>query len=236
MDNLTQEEARPLLFPSSVVLQVASAAKCEAPLFPEEEQYICNANAKRRREFTAGRACARNALLQLGAPGLPLHVGAHREPLWPPGIVGSIAHTERLCAVAVSDLPDLVGLGLDLEIDDPLPEETLDLVCRRDECAQLASESCEGLLRAATVLFSAKEAFYKCVFPIIRIPLEFRDVRVRLDADGVSFEAEIVGRCVPPAAQGPFVGRLARTHGHVWTGVAWHRTRLAIGPTRRNPS
>ena len=48
---------------------------------------------KRKAEFLAGRYCARAALAQLdGSLAVNIGIGANREPLWPPGFVGSITH------------------------------------------------------------------------------------------------------------------------------------------------
>ncbi|MCA6104071.1 hypothetical protein J6525_37525 [Bradyrhizobium sp. WSM 4400] len=41
----------------------------------------------RRHEFAVGRACAREALSELGVPPCPIPSGLHREPLWPPAVV-----------------------------------------------------------------------------------------------------------------------------------------------------
>ena len=69
-------------------------------LFPEEVVHLDKAIASRRREFAAGRACAREALAKLGLPPVPILRGEKREPLWPQGIVGSLQGIKRRSAVA----------------------------------------------------------------------------------------------------------------------------------------
>jgi 4'-phosphopantetheinyl transferase EntD len=62
----------------------------DAVLFPEKEAVISRAVGKRRREFRTVRHCARRALTELGLPPAAVLPGERREPVWPPGVVGSL--------------------------------------------------------------------------------------------------------------------------------------------------
>src|SRR5258708_36276243 len=96
--------------------------------FPEEMAMVANAVDKRRREFATGRACAREALRELGiAPG-PILAGERGMPRWPPGVVGSITHCAGYRAAAVAGSGDLMAIGIDAEPDAPLPDGVLDVV------------------------------------------------------------------------------------------------------------
>jgi 4'-phosphopantetheinyl transferase EntD len=53
----------------------------DVSLFPEESATIRNATKKRRRDFRAGRACARLALAALGVQGAAIPSGPRLEPL-----------------------------------------------------------------------------------------------------------------------------------------------------------
>ncbi|MBW2215557.1 MAG: hypothetical protein JRF48_14335 [Deltaproteobacteria bacterium] len=54
-------------------------------------------------QFTAGRVCSRIALGRLGvAATTPVLRGEDRAPIWPPGFVGTITHTDTWCAAAVA--------------------------------------------------------------------------------------------------------------------------------------
>jgi hypothetical protein len=64
----------------------------DAVLFPEKEAVISRAVDKRRREFQTVRHCARRALRELGVPPAAVLPGERREPVWPPGVVGSLTH------------------------------------------------------------------------------------------------------------------------------------------------
>src|SRR3712207_1286527 len=85
------------LFGPGVLVEVVSPLPRDAHLLPEEEGSVRTAGVKRRREFAAGRQCARRALAHLGFAGVPLPASADRAPCWPVGVCGSISHTELFC-------------------------------------------------------------------------------------------------------------------------------------------
>ena len=91
------------LLPDTVVTVEARDGDWTAPLLPEEEPLVARAVDKRRREFAAGRACARRALEQLGLPASPILAGPRREPLWPPGVVGALTHCRGIAAIISDD-------------------------------------------------------------------------------------------------------------------------------------
>jgi 4'-phosphopantetheinyl transferase EntD len=122
---------------------VAEAFGDEPPgtLLAGEEAIVARAVAKRRQEFATGRRCAREALAKLGVPGslgTPILSGPNREPVWPPGIVGSITHCEGYRAAAVAREQDLVSVGIDAEPHGPLPDGVLGMIALPQETARLA--------------------------------------------------------------------------------------------------
>ena len=156
----------------------------ETPLWPEEENWVCNAVASRRQEFAAGRAAARTALARLGAPQAAIPVNPDRTPAWPHGFVGSITHCHGFCGAVVARERDVQGLGFDAEPAEPLPEGVGRIIYDEDEAAHFSALPAMNGLDWPKLAFSAKEAFYKCFFPLARMPLNFRDVQVRFTADG----------------------------------------------------
>lgn len=150
-------------------------------LLPAEAALAVRFGARRRREFAAGRACARRLLAELGMPAVPLERDAHRAPCWPAGIVGSISHGAGLCVVAVAPRRAIVGLGVDVESDGPLRDGVRRRVCTESERRRLAAlpESEQG--RSAKLLFSIKESIYKCVHPLVQVPIGFQQADVRID-------------------------------------------------------
>jgi 4'-phosphopantetheinyl transferase EntD len=212
------------LFPDGVVTAVASGAPCEAPLRPDEAALVARAAPRRRREFAAGRACAREALARLGIEDAALPADSDRVPVWPPGVTGSISHCADACAVVVARLGVIRGLGLDVEQSGRVDEKLLAHIATPAEAKQirrLVADDPSGRTDWRTLLFSAKESTYKCYFPLARTVLGFHDVEIVFHAGEHSFRARLV-RGEVPGADGAreFAGRLATDGVHVYTGVA----------------
>ncbi|MGB6310520.1 MAG: 4'-phosphopantetheinyl transferase superfamily protein [Steroidobacteraceae bacterium] len=154
-------------------------------LLPAEAAHMGRAVAKRRQEFAAGRLCARRALAEFGMPDYPIRVGEDRQPIWPDAVAGSITHTARFCAAAVAERRRTAALGLDSEVVGDVKAEIWPHICLPDEIAWMRSLPAPDRAAAATLIFSAKEAFYKCQYPLVHERLNFHDVRVEAaDWDG----------------------------------------------------
>jgi 4'-phosphopantetheinyl transferase EntD len=166
------------LFPAGVVATEMRVPGDVALLLPEEAACLGRAVAKRRQEFAAGRQCARRALRELGVVDFPLRVGADREPLWPRGFVGSITHTAGICAAVVASRERFRGLGVDAEIVGVVGAELWPSICVAAETAWLASLPHPERAPAVTLIFAAKEAFYKAQFPLARERLHFHDIGI----------------------------------------------------------
>ncbi len=150
------------------------------PLWATELAATVGMSGKRQRAFTAGRACARQALAKLGHGPVALAIGPGRAPVWPAGIIGSISHTDEIAIAAVARRAEIRSLGIDVESAEPLEAELLDLVCRNDE--QAALTACAPQPRAAAkLIFSAKESVYKCLWPVTGLFLEFHAIGIRID-------------------------------------------------------
>jgi 4'-phosphopantetheinyl transferase EntD len=128
-----------------------------------------------RRASGAARIVARTLLAQLGYANAAIPKGASGEPIWPAGISGSLAHDDRIAVAAVGRQRDVRAVGIDIEPAAPLPPEMLKLVATPRELRSIASDPLQGKL-----LFAAKEAVYKAVYPLDRVFLEFRDIEVDL--------------------------------------------------------
>jgi len=204
------------LFPDGAVIEWGDPRDAAKPLFPEEEALVKRAVPKRRRELEKGRECARVALARLGVEAAPLLAGAKREPLWPPGIVGSITHTAHLCIVAVARADRYAGLGIDAEPAEPLEPEIVGRILRSDET--IAPPPSIDAALVPRLVFCAKEAAYKCQFPLTRTLLGFEDVRVRL-GEGV-FEAELMRSAPPLSAGHALSGRWLLEREHL-VAAAW---------------
>jgi len=183
--------------PETVAVASTRADLVEVESFPEEARSLARAVEKRRREFLTGRACARQALAQLGLGPVAIPSGERGEPLWPSGVVGSITHCRGYRACAVASAGQVRSIGIDAEVDEPLPKGVLEAVAFGSERTVVAEPAAGVCLDR--LLFSAKEAIYKAWFPLARRWLGFEDVVLTIDVGGGTFRA---GLLVP----GPVVG------------------------------
>jgi 4'-phosphopantetheinyl transferase EntD len=150
----------------------------DVSLFPEESAIIRNAAEKRRRDFRAGRACARLALAALGVHGTAIPSGPRREPLWPPGIVGSITHCPGYVAAAVTLREHLLALGIDAEERGAAGSDLEPFICTPAELDRYRDLEYPHW---RTLVFSAKESLFKALYPLRHFELEFADVEVALE-------------------------------------------------------
>ncbi len=208
------------LFSDAVVTWEALAADWTGVLLAAEAEQIRDAGAKRRREFTAGRVCARAALARLGIEDFPLLSDPDRVPRWPPGIVGSLSHTGSWCGVAVARAEVALGLGLDVERGGPLGARLATRVCTPRELERFAR--LPGLAGAdwPKLAFSAKEAVFKSYYPLARHRLGFQAVELEIDPQARTFQAALT-RADAPSVAGHrcFQGRFAVVDGYVCAGV-----------------
>jgi 4'-phosphopantetheinyl transferase EntD len=149
-------------------------------LLPEEAAHLGRAVAKRRQEFAAGRLCARRAVAEFGMPDFPVRVAEDRQPIWPDSLVGSITHTAGFCAAVVAERRHIQAVGLDSEVVGDVKVEIWSHICLPGEMAWLRSLPASEQAAAVTLIFSAKEAFYKCQYPLVRERLGFHDVRIEV--------------------------------------------------------
>jgi 4'-phosphopantetheinyl transferase EntD len=140
-------------------------------LWPEERAAVARAIEVRVREFATGRRLARSLLAELGVSPTAIGVGPLRQPQWPEGIQGSIAHDRGLCAVVLTRGGPL---GIDLEAAEPLGADVYSQVLTDEERAL----GPQGSL-ASTALFCAKECYQKARTAQVGRWLEFWEVRAR---------------------------------------------------------
>lgn len=202
---------------------VATRVDLHGALYPEEESVVRQAVEKRRREFTTVRACAREALAQLGQPHQAIPSGARGEPLWPAGFVGSITHCEGYRACAVARAGDLLTVGVDAEPNEPLPDGLLEDIALPDErewLRYLARRTPET--HWDRLLFSIKESVYKAWFPLAEKWLGFEDAVVAIDSQRRRFSAHLLvpGPDLDGRELSSFHGSWLATDGFVMAAIA----------------
>lgn len=148
-------------------------------LTPEEMSFVSAAVPTRVQEFAAGRQCARRALKEFGIADFPLRMAVTRAPIWPEALTGSITHTAGLCAVVVASRQSVGALGLDSEVAGRVGAALWPRICGTAESAWVEALAPEMQPSAVSMIFSAKEAVYKCRFVQSGERLGFHDITVR---------------------------------------------------------
>jgi 4'-phosphopantetheinyl transferase EntD len=164
--------------PPGVRVHFAASAPESFILTADEQQGCGRFSAKRLSDFTAGRYCASEALRILGQDRVSVPIGESRQPVWPATIVGSIAHTSGMAAAIVANERLYAGLGLDLERLQSM-DNIAAQICTERELALPRSSAKEA--NHLSVIFSAKEAVYKCIWPLTRTFFSFHDIELAID-------------------------------------------------------
>lgn len=165
--------------------------RLELSLFPIEQSGLGRAVEQRTNEFKLGRFCARTALTQLGYDWMPIPIGPSREPIWPDGVTGSITHCNGYVAAAVAHTCIVSALGIDAELNLPLPEEVVASILNPEEIDAIDGLPSVGI-HWDRLIFSAKESVFKAWFPRQRSWLEFHECAIRVTPSSRSFEAHLL--------------------------------------------
>jgi 4'-phosphopantetheinyl transferase EntD len=149
----------------------------EEALLPDEEAQFRSSAPKVRRRSGAARSVARSLLKSLGLPETAILRSASGAPIWPHGIVGSLAHDEDIAIAAVAASHQFSALGIDVEPATRLPPEIIEMVTTPRERERYATEVIESRL-----LFAVKESIYKALNPLDGRFLDFQDIEVDIPA------------------------------------------------------
>lgn len=174
--------------------------------------HIRNSVAKRQAEFIAGRLCAQSILAAYGQANHPVAIGSHREPLWPPGFIGSITHNGQYAAAVACPRRQLLGVGIDIEtvIQHDARQAMMALVVSARETALL--RALEGELDfdcLLTLVFSAKESFFKAAFAQVQAYFDFD----ALELTGLDPEQRLIHfRCTGALAESLPAGHPCQAH------------------------
>jgi 4'-phosphopantetheinyl transferase EntD len=212
------------LFPEGAVVAATREPGDAAKLFPEEAAHVQRAVPKRVQEFAAGRLCARRAMAAFGWGDFPIIAAKDRQPIWPASLVGSITHTTGLAAAVVAEKSLIAGVGIDCEVVGHVGTDIWPTICVPAETAWVQSLPQHMQSSAVAFLFSAKEAFYKCQYPLTGEWLDFHDVCVTPQEWGAPCSAFRVGAtrrlAIAPYLSPSLLGNYLFDDGFVTAGVA----------------
>ena len=157
-------------------------------------QSLENVAQTRKHNFVAGRYCAIQAAKKLGL-SLPAFGNAEtREPLWPKGFTGSISHSKSLAISCVSDSSQYQSMGIDAEeiIRSTMAEKISGTVATQEELDYLNSFKLDF---GFTLLFSAKEALFKALFPLGRKYIDFKEaILIDIDQQKKTFQLRLASK------------------------------------------
>jgi len=225
-DTLTVRRSLALetLYPAGVVAAETRERGDVTKLFPLEAESILRAVPKRAQEFAAGRSCARHALAEFGVPAMPIAMAADRQPVWPERFVGSITHTEGFCAAVAAERVRFAALGIDTEVVGHVTADLWPSICTATDRAWLDALPRPQRDPAVTLIFAAKEAFYKSQYPLTGEWLDFHDLSVSpVDWNLQRGEFTVTAMraiTMQSAARSGFLGRYLFHERYVTTGVA----------------
>jgi len=136
---------------------------------------------RRQAEYLHGRRAARHALQVLGVPVQDVPTGAHRQPIWPDGVAGSITHSRNYAAAGAVRLGPLQTIGIDVEgVADGSSLQALLKTAIDDAELKLLRQIAPalGLAALVTLVFSAKESFFKAAYAEVGRYFDFTAVKV----------------------------------------------------------
>ena len=204
----------------------------DEPLRPEERAGVEQMAPVRLREYVAGRTGVRRAILQLTGAIAPVPRNADRSPRWPAGLCGSLSHTRSYAIGVVADTECFDAVGVDIEEDFRVGQDLWPQLFTPAELDFLRPMSLSHGEQTASLLFSAKEAYYKC------LPLFFQKQDEAFAFDRiqtcVDFSAARVSCAALPSGNLPKLhGRFASFDRH-WITV-FHRPAPASAMRRSDP-
>ena len=129
----------------------------------------------RRAQFFAGRLAAKQALRAseelVEDSGKQILIGRYREPLWPSNIIGSLSHSNQYSIATVKPkASNKSGIGLDIQsLIDTDTQNAISSSILTQQDSVLLNKAIEDLPKSLlfTIIFSAKESFFKAVFNIV---------------------------------------------------------------------
>ncbi len=149
----------------------------ETHLLPEEARSLPARQPAMRCASGAARWIAHGLLAEFCVNDTAVLRAPSGAPVWPEGITGSLAHDNEMAVAAIAPVGRIASLGIDVEPALALPDDILALVATRADRTDAADRHLAG-----RILFSAKEAVYKAVYPLDREILGYEDIAVDLDA------------------------------------------------------
>lgn len=132
----------------------------------------------RKCHFFTGQYISKIALNDLKSDSLTVQRHEDGYPLWPNRFSGSISHTKGLACCAISNTIKFVGVDVQIKIADSALLLIENRALSSDEQHHIASTNVFDQSTAVTLIFSAKEAIFKAIYPNVRIMFSFDTLKL----------------------------------------------------------
>lgn len=177
------------MFPDfdNLMIKVDLIHNIRGELYPDELSITEGMISKRKEEFKAGRLLAKKILENFNVNCFPILQNNDRTPIWPEGIVGSISHDHKRCIVAVCANSDYKSVGVDVETNKRIKSQLWNRICTDHELTEINKMMPSLRQQFAAIIFSAKESFYKCQYPLTKQFVNFHDVEIHIDKNKNQF-------------------------------------------------
>lgn len=140
------------------------------------------AQTGRQAEFIMGRLLAHKALAKQQIHSHNVGQNPDGSPAWPKGIRGSISHKKELAIAVVTQEYDFIGIDLENLITDKNAKKLASRII--NELEHTLIEACDkNYGENFTRVFSAKEALYKAIYPVVQRYLPFNICQVTTISD-----------------------------------------------------
>jgi 4'-phosphopantetheinyl transferase EntD len=177
---------------ADTVLMLNVVGDYRAALLPSELGIAREMTLQRSLEFAAGRHVGRLALAAIGQPPASIQIGAGGEPIFPQGVVGSLSHTSRHAAALVSRADRHVSVGVDVGDARTLGKAAARLMTTAEIALVVAKGWASTEAQAQNVVFEAKEALFKCQYPLTKKrDLDFDEVTLVAAGDSRGLTAQL---------------------------------------------
>lgn len=184
---------------------------------------------RRQAEFFFGRLAARIALAGIddALRTRPVTIGVSREPVWPENVVGSISHNGLFAVATAMPASQIGGIGIDVEgiVSEDARQALLAVAISPAECDYLRGLGpAISFDLAVTLVFSAKESFYKGAFGVVGRFFDFSAARLgELDVGAKALSLILQVDLAPPFLRGT-IWRIDYSFlrpGVILTAFAW---------------
>lgn len=210
------------LIPNNIACEFSYENRDTSEVHIDEIKLIQNAPKSRQLEFLNGRNNAHLALqtLQFNSPKAIL-IGKNREPLWPISIVGSITHCEGYCAAVVAYKKNIIGVGIDAELNSNLSDkltlttQTINEINKNKSLVSMNKNICVNKL-----IFSAKESAFKFIHSFIQEYINFNVIEISLNFDTKSFSIIFIKQTlIAKFKNSKLIGKFDYNETHIVTCV-----------------